>query len=179
MLSVFITKELEGRAPSWWLGGAIRSFLFVPWLWLGASWRTYSGWNVSLAPRVMSADNAAVHKWAELCCQMASGVKADTHKGAWPFTLVQDSCLQPYSEIIHGKSWAQEYGPWLYKINVSWLCLNWRTWACFWISRFSVVPIPRSTPDWGTVQVFFSNTLVSAEIPHCGILAKCRCSCCF
>lgn len=30
----------------------------------------------------MSADNAAMHKWAVLCWQMASGVKADTHKGS-------------------------------------------------------------------------------------------------
>lgn len=90
-------------------------------------------------------------KWAVLCSQMGPGVRADTHKRAWPFTLVQDSCLQPY--ILWDSPWEElNTGICLgldYKISVSWLCLNWRTWSCFWISRFSVVPAPRLTPVWG------------------------------
>lgn len=100
-----------------------------------------------------------------LGCWAGPGVKAGTHKGAWPFTLVQESCLHPY--LLWDCSWEElKSGICLgldYKINVSWLSPNWRTRGCFWISTFAVVSAPRSTPVWGTVQALFSNTGLSRK----------------
>lgn len=142
--------------------------LFVPWLWLYASWRSCGGWNFPLAPRALSTDNATVHNCVNgLCCGATwaqerrltlTKVLGHSH---WCRRAV---CNPTYCKIVHVESWAQEYAWTLMVKSVFPGCVQTGEHGdASEFPDFLLMPAPRPTPVWGAVQVLFSNTLVSGE----------------